>query len=227
MPKAKELGFIVGLGLILIFFGLAERTTIFFFPNFGSKIYGLISFYTLATFGALALTAIVYQNTKQPVPNFPWYIAIAKFVPAYIIFHLFFAYLLGAKTTALPLPALNQFIQETLVSFQENVFGLVLLPYILSVRLDQGSYTKVIGIRIPDIQKIVSYVPSTLFVTLLHLGSYSQTTSTINQLYIALFINFILFMTLKFVLDTLGFGVSEGMHAGWNTAIDSMRGSMI
>lgn len=226
MTKNKDLSFLIVIGLVLIFFGLAEQTTKFFFPNFGSEIYKTINFYNYTIQMGLSLTAIVYIYTKRAVPNFPWYVAIAKFIPSFIFFHYFISFMLGAALNNLPSPALSSMITQGLIALQENTFGLVLLPYIVYEYIPQGSTFNFFGVNLPDFKKILSFVPTTVFMTGLHFGAYSQQVATINDLYTALVINFILFMALRWMLEVLGFGVSEGAHMGWNTALIRWHGSV-
>jgi hypothetical protein len=224
MAKKKEMSFLILMGLLLVFFGLQELTTIFFTPSFGSEVYHTIDFFKYAITIGFALMALIYISTKKPVPNFPWYTAIAKFVPSFLFFHFFFSFLFGAPLT---FPSQNVAIVNTLISFLENSFGLVMLPYIVHEYVPQGTTYNVFGFDIPDGTRVLGFIPPTAFMTLLHPGAYVQQITDINSLYVALVINFFMFLSFRWLLEVLGFGVSEGAHDGFNTAQMAWRGSVM
>lgn len=220
----SETNFIISIILILIVLNLGPN--FFLFPDYAKEVSYYIQFYSgvieLALIGALIVKA---QGTKKTFPNLPWVQVVIRFAITYPIFYIVFTLMIGGTLEKLVIPTQLVITQQTIISFLENLLVVILFPYMM-VKSSNG-YILIFGQRVPTIRRLAQHVPPVAFATFLHVNAYSSKVSSFNELYAALAINFCLFMFIFIVFDIVGFGASEGVHAGWNTALTMFRGSII
>lgn len=235
--SGNDTSFITIVFLSMIFFGLAVKTTIFSFPSFGEEIYETIIFYsqaiTLAVAGiTLKFMYRIYKHKQIPeLPNVnvPWWKVIIRFAIAYPICYIAIS-LFFKQTIMIPASfdyAFRIITQETIVSNLENILLFILLTALMLANTNIGGHLNLFGFKVPNLARIIAHIPPVLFMTGLHTGRYSELTGSVPSLIIALAINFFLFMFMFVLFDTFGYGVAEGWHAAWNTALMFITGSVI
>lgn len=222
---SSETNFIITIILILIVLNLGPN--FFLFPDYAKEVSYYIQFYSgvieLALIGALIVKAM---GPKKTFPNLPWVQVVIRFAITYPIFYIIFTVMIGGNLEKIIMPTQLVITQQTIISFLENLLVVILLPYMM-VKASSNGYLTVFGQRVPTLHRLAQHIPPVAFITFLHVNAYSAQVSSFNEFYVALIINFCLFMFIFIVFDVIGFGASEGVHAGWNTALTTVRGSII
>lgn len=213
--SSREIKFIAVFILIASFFGLSEQTANFFFPDIGSQVFKTINFYFIIIIAFLALN-------YRYVATIPSVFSITiRYIISFPIFYLFFMILFG-NIEAIPIPRIDNIILETIISFSENLLVLYLIPPVWYI----GTYLKVSNIN-TLLNNVRFHIPAIVVITLLHSGVYSLGVSSFNEFYLRVIIVFFMFTMFVIIKELLGFGTSEAAHAGYNTALLSVRGAII
>jgi len=234
----REISFLTGYGILLLFLGAINvELTNFFVPDGGEELYKIANFYLMGLM--ICLVLIVYKSRSTSVPKIPevpsiWVVILNFMIFLPIFFFLF--YFLFTRSLNLPIPTFSMILKEGVISFSENLMALILIPILLPYGTGVGT-TKNINLlpfkAFPMILKIpmgigaffniMKYsIKGVLIITLFHAGTYSKFALAPNELYFSIFIAFIMFNIFNIVREMLGFGTSEAAHAAWNLALVSM-----
>lgn len=246
MVKNKEIAFITTYVVLMVFLSLKETTTVFIFPKFGEELYNYIVFYKDALIALLALIGFklaVYlamhkSIPKVEIPDMPpfWSVAL-NYIAFFVPFYLGMSWLFQGQINTIPKFQISDFGGQNVVAFSENFIAFILLPCLLSWGDGQGSVAKgtiigyggrqIIKYDIPNWNRFKNIIPSVLIITLLHVGAYSAQTTDLQEFYLAMGVNFFLFLILGSIYLTFGFGAAESGHASWNLILTAISGSII
>lgn len=219
--------------LVMIFLGISEPTALFFLPTVGDKVVSLIKFYF---FAIVALMAVIrFYNLKTPdLGLFP---VVIKFTMYFIPFYILATWIVQLNITpVIPYFKTGDFIREGIVSFSENIMAFYLLPLLISWGDGQGTAVQgrffklggyEFGYAFPTLNRFKHGIPAVMFIALLHSGTYSALAGTFTQFYGTMLIMTLLFLFMLFIKESIGFGASESMHAGWNLSLTAVKGSVV
>ena len=222
--------------LVMLFFGISDTTTQFFFPETGAELQRLIMYYFPWVVALMVL--IVWMDLSGGVSKLPaippLWIVILNFSLFLIPSYLIFVWVFQGHLNTIPIFGFNSFVRETVISFSENLIGLILLPALIPLGkgtgtiasgkiLERGKYT--VSYAIPNLNRLKYGLYAVFFVSLLHIGSLSRKLNSWNDLISALSITLFMFGIFWFIKETIGFGASEAVHNGWNLALVTLTGA--
>lgn len=218
--------------LVMLFFGISDSTTAFFFPATGLELQRIILYYFPWVVALMVL--IIWLDLSGGVPSLPkipsLWVVVLNFSLFLIPSYLAFVWLFNGSLNLIPIPGFNTFFSETIVSFTENLIGLILLPTLLPMGNGRGTIASgtllrirdySINYAIPSLTRLKYGIPAIAFISLLHIGAYTRKVSSWNELLVSLTIAFFMFGTFWFIKESIGFGASEAVHNGWNLALSA------
>lgn len=220
-----EIKFIAAFILIASFFGLSEQTASFFFPAIGQQVFKTINFYYLIIIGFLG--AILWQKSIgkgfKYFTEFPsLFDTTVRYLISLPIFYILFMIFFG-NISAIPVPRTDLLITETIISFSENLLLLYLIPAVWAI----GDYDNSLNGINSFLNNLRFYLPAIIIITALHAGNYALMANSFEDFYFSIIAAFVMFCVFVAIKELFGFGASEGAHASFNTALLSIRGSII
>lgn len=225
----RDIQFIDAYIILMLFFGITETTTIFFFPGFGEEVFKIINFYFVSVIAMMAL--VTYR--KKIIQELSLFGVSVNFIVFFIPFYLFLITLFYGFQILIP--AANRFVPELIISVSENYLAFILFPAIIGWGNDNPEAMKKIimirdysfGYRSVSRDRFKRLIPSIILITILHVGTYSQQVTTFEDFYFALGVAFIMFSVFAWFKEAFGFGSSEAAHASWNLALIGFRGAVM
>ncbi len=229
---SREIRFIAVYIVVMLFFGISEQTTNFFFPDVGTQVYKIINFYFVAVIALMVLIVWLAQGRDIPsVPKVPplWAVMVnfsVFFLPAYVTL----SWLFRGYVWPLPSFRFDNFVIETIISFSENYIAFILMPAVLGWGDGKGIVREgaIFTIRgytfkysLPTLNRLKYNLSSIIAIALLHVGTYSQNVSSWGEFYSVMLIAILMFGVFALIKETFGFGASEAVHDSWNIALTS------